>query len=229
VHDQRSDLVFRNLYELTIATILAAQTTDVIVNGLAGALFERYPDAEALAGADLSELEVILKPVGYFRAKARTIQAASLALRERFGGSVPTSIEDLVTIPGAGRKTASAILAAGLGTPAIVTDRHVMRVAQRLRLVSEEEPDRIERQLARLLPREAWTGFSMRMTLHGRYVCLARRAACERCVLNDFCPSSSTRSWAPVDRLRLSVSLRGTRSSPDGPRSALTVDAAQEA
>lgn len=217
VHEQRSDLDFRNLYELAIATILAAQTTDVTVNALTRLLFERYPDARTLAGAALADLEEILRPVGYFRAKAKAIQAAGRALTERFDGEVPATIEELVTIPGIGRKTASVVLAAGLGRPAIVTDRHVMRVAARLRLVSEEAPEKIERQLARLLPRERWTGFSMRMTLHGRYVCLARRPECERCVLNDLCPSSSTRSWMPAERLRLSLSLRGTRSSPERP------------
>jgi endonuclease III len=228
VHDQRSDLAFRNMYELAIATILAAQTTDVTVNTLTRVLFERYPDASSLGTAGLPDLEEILRPVGYFRAKARTIQAAGQTISDRFEGSVPTTIDELVTIPGIGRKTASVVLAAGMGQPAIVTDRHVMRVAERLRLTSEQDPDKIERQLARLLPPERWTGFSMRMTLHGRYVCLARRAACERCVLNDFCPSSSTRTWAPEERLRLSLSLRGTRSSPDGPRTLESAVPAEE-
>jgi endonuclease-3 len=221
VHEQRSDLDFRDMYGLAIATLLAAQTTDLTVNAITRRLFERYPDPRALARADLPDLEEILRPVGYFRAKAKTIQAAGQVLTERFGGEVPTTIDELVTIPGIGRKTASAVLAAGLGEPAIVTDRHVMRVAARLRLVSEEDPEKIERQLARLLPRDRWTGFSMRMTLHGRYVCLARRAECERCVLNDFCPSSSTRSRTPEERLLLSLSLRGTRSSPERPLSGL--------
>lgn len=228
VHEQRSDLDFRNMYELAIATILAAQTTDVTVNALTRVLFARYPDARALAAADLHDLEEILRPVGYFRAKARTILAAGQTLTDRFAGVVPATIDELVTIPGIGRKTASAVLAAGLGEPAIVTDRHVMRVATRLRLVSEEDPEKIERQLARLLPRERWTGFSMRMTLHGRYVCLARRAECERCVLNDFCPSSSTRDRTPEDRLRLSLSLRGTRSSPERPQSGTVEEASAE-
>ncbi|MGH7919311.1 MAG: endonuclease III domain-containing protein [Candidatus Dormibacteraceae bacterium] len=207
MHAARPALLFRNPYELLVAIILSAQTTDRRVNELTPALFSRYPNPDALAGATLWDLESLLRPIGFYRIKSKTIRSACRALVERYGGTVPTSMADLLTLPGVGRKTANAFLVAGLGQPGIVTDRHLIRVAGRLALVDETEPERVERMLMRLLPRRAWGSFSLRMTLHGRAVCLARRPRCERCVLNDFCPSSTTRDWPTERRLALALSF----------------------
>lgn len=210
VHPATSELEFANAYELLVATILSAQTTDRRVNQVTQGLFARYPDPVALAAARLSDLETVLRPIGFFRAKARTVQAAGRDLVERHGGKVPARMSELLGIPGVGRKSANAVLVVAFGTPGIVTDRHVIRVAQRLELVADAEPERVERQLRRILPRKDWGTFSLRMTRHGRSICVARRPRCVRCVLNDFCPSSTTRSWPPEERLRLSFSLRST-------------------
>jgi endonuclease-3 len=207
VHPARTELEFADPFQLLVATILSAQSTDVRANQLSAALLERYPDAAALADARLEDVEGIIRPVGFFHTKARTLQAAARVLVERFDGAVPSTMPRLLAIPGMGRKSANMVVGLAFGRPGIVTDRHLMRVAHRLRLVSESEPDRIERQLARLVPREDWTDFSLRMTLHGRHVCVARRPLCQQCVLNDFCPSSSTRGWPAEARLALSLSL----------------------
>lgn len=213
VHPATSELEFANAYELLVATILSAQTTDRGVNQVTRGLFARYPDPAALAAAWLSDVEAVLHPIGFFRAKARTILAAGRDLVERHGGKVPANMTELLSIPGVGRKSANAVLVVAFGVPGIVTDRHVIRVAQRLELVADAEPESVERQLRRILPRKDWGPFSLRMTRHGRYVCVARRPRCARCVLNDFCPSSTTGSWPAEERLRLSFSLRGTAAS----------------
>lgn len=221
-HPARTELEFTDPFHLLVATILSAQSTDRRANQLGTSLLERYPDAAALAGARPDDVEDIIRPVGYFRAKARTLRAAATVVAERYDGAVPSAMPQLLAVPGIGRKSANLVLGIAFGRPGIVTDRHLMRVAHRLRLVSDTEPDRVERQLARLLPRAEWTDFSLRMTLHGRHVCVARRPLCERCVLNDFCPSSSTRGWPPETRLALSLSLvaAATGNSDRPPRAA---------
>jgi endonuclease-3 len=179
-----------------------------MANRLASTLLERYPAPAALAAADPAEVERILRPIGFFRTKARELIAASRLLEVRYGGHVPRSTVELLTLPGVGRKTANAILGVGFGDPAVITDRHLIRVARRLRLVSSTAPSAVEAQIHRLLPHKGWTPFSLRMTLHGRYVCLARRPLCERCVLNDFCPSSSTAGWPMEERRRIVLALK---------------------
>lgn len=185
-----TELDHRDAFEMTIATILSAQTTDRSVNSVTPALFSRYPTAAALAAADPAEVEVILKPTGFYRAKARAILACARALVERFGGEVPPRIEELVTLPGIGRKTANVILGVAFNVPGFAVDTHVIRLTNRLGLVATRDPEKIEKLVTRMVPPEEWTGLSLRLILHGRRICVARRPRCEECVLNDFCPSS---------------------------------------
>ena len=196
-----TELAHRNPFELLIATILSAQTTDKMVNLVTPKLFARYPTALDLAAADPAEVETMIKPTGFFRAKTRRIIDASRKLVELFGGEVPGNMDDLLKIPGIGRKTANVILGAGFNVPGFAVDTHVIRLTNRLKLVSSRDPVKIERQICSMVPKEEWTGLSLRLILHGRRVCIARRPRCEICVLNDFCPSSTTRP-KPAKRAR---------------------------
>jgi endonuclease-3 len=188
-----TELSHQNPFQLLIATILSAQTTDRSVNLVTPELFRRYPNAEALAAADPAVVEKLIKPTGFFRLKARRIISASRKLVELFGGEVPPRMEDLVKVPGIGRKTANVILGAGFDIPGFAVDTHVIRLTHRLKLVSSRDPVKIEAQVCSMVPKEEWTGLSLRLILHGRRVCIARRPRCEECVLNDFCPSSTVR------------------------------------
>lgn len=210
VHPERSELEFRNPFQLLVAVVLSAQSTDRMANRLARVLSMRYPEPAALAAADPTEVERMIRPIGFFRTKSRSLIAASRMLMDRYAGKVPKTMEDLLSLPGVGRKTANAILGVGFGVPAMTTDRHLIRVALRLQLISDANPESVETHLHRLLPRGQWTPFSIRMTLHGRYVCLARRPLCDRCVLNDFCPSSTTADWPMVKRRELARLLTHT-------------------
>ena len=182
-----------NPFQLLIATILSAQTTDKMVNLVTPQLFARYPTAFDLAAADRAEVEAIVKPTGFYHVKAQRIIAASRKLVELFGGVVPATMEDLLKIPGIGRKTANVILGAGFNQPGFAVDTHVIRLTNRLKLVSTRDPVKIERQITSMVPKEEWTALSLRLILHGRRVCIARGPRCEECILNDFCPSSTTR------------------------------------
>ena len=184
------ELDHRNAFELTIATILSAQTTDRMVNSVTPELFRRYPAAADLAAADLADVERLVMPTGFFRNKARAIVACARAVVERFGGEVPNRMEDLVTLPGIGRKTANVILGVAFDVPGFAVDTHVTRLTKRLGLVATSEPEKIEALVTRMVPPVEWTGLSLRLILHGRRVCEARRPRCEECVLNDYCPSS---------------------------------------
>jgi endonuclease-3 len=188
-----TELAHANPFQLLIATILSAQTTDKMVNLVTPKLFARYPTAFDLAAADPAEVETIVKPTGFYRVKARRIIAASRKLVELFGGEVPASMDGLLQIPGIGRKTANVILGAGFSQPGFAVDTHVIRLTNLLKLVSTRDPVKIERQVCSMVPAEEWTGLSLRLILHGRRVCIARRPRCEECILNDFCPSSTTR------------------------------------
>jgi endonuclease-3 len=175
-------------YQLLVATILSAQCTDRRVNHVTPALFRRYPQAKDLANAEIPELEALIRSTGFFKSKAKNLVACATALVQRFHGRVPSTMEELVTLPGVGRKTANVILGHAYGQPAVVVDTHVKRVAQRLGLSKSADPDRIEQDLMRSIPRSQWTEGSQRLLLHGRYVCLARRPTCGACVLYDLCP-----------------------------------------
>ena len=188
-----TELDHQNPFQLLIATILSAQTTDKSVNLITPILFGRYPTALDLAAADPAVVEQIIVPTGFFRLKTKRIIAASRVLVEKFGGEVPPRMEDLVQVPGIGRKTANVILGAGFDIPGFAVDTHVTRLTNLLGLVRTRVPEKIEAQVTRMVPPAEWTALSLRLILHGRRVCIARRPRCEECVLNDFCPSSRTR------------------------------------
>jgi endonuclease-3 len=194
-----TELAFESPFQLLIATIMSAQTTDKMVNLVTPHLFGRYPTAFDLAAANPAEVEVLLKPTGFFRVKTQRIIEASRKLVELFDGVVPSTMEELLQIPGIGRKTANVILGAGFGIPGFAVDTHVTRLTNRLGLVRTKDPVKIEFQVTSMVPPEEWTALSLRLILHGRRICDARRPLCAECVLNDFCPSSLTR---PNRRLR---------------------------
>lgn len=187
---QLCELRHESPYQLLVATILSAQTTDARVNEVTPTLFGRYPDAAALAGADAAEVEAIVKSTGFFRQKAASIRSMAAALVDRFSGEVPARMEDLVTLPGVGRKTANVVLSVAFGLPGLPVDTHVLRLSRRLALTTDDDPVKVEAALNRLVPASERGLLSLRLILHGRRVCAARRPRCEICVLNDFCPSS---------------------------------------
>jgi endonuclease-3 len=177
-----------NALQLLIATILSAQCTDVRVNKVTPALFARYPDAKAFAAADLRELESLIRSTGFYRNKARSIIACCRKIVDDHGGKVPSTLEELVPLPGVGRKTANVVLGDAFDVPGITVDTHVGRLSRRLALTAETDPRKVERDLMQLLPRKEWTLFSHRMIFHGRQVCFARKPNCAGCALNDICP-----------------------------------------
>ena len=197
IYPAACELDHRNPFELTVATILSAQTTDKMVNLVTPELFARYPTAADLAAADLADVERIIKPTGFFRNKARAIIACARAIVDRFDGEVPSRMEDLVTLPGIGRKTANVILGVAFDVPGFAVDTHVTRLTNRLRLVATRDPQKIEALVTKMVPPVEWTGLSLRLILHGRRVCEARRPRCEVCVMNDFCPSSLVKPGKP--------------------------------
>ena len=182
------ELDHRNPLELLMATILSAQCTDQRVNQVTPALFRRYRHAADYATANPSELEAIIMPTGFFKSKTRSLIGTGKILLERFGGKVPQAMEELVQLPGVGRKTANVVLGNCFGQPAVVVDTHVRRVAHRLGLTASEDPDVIEQDLQRVMPIDQWTSGSERLLLHGRYVCVAKRPKCEQCPIYSDCP-----------------------------------------
>lgn len=183
-------LVHENPFQLLTATILSAQTTDEAVNAVTPALFARYPTPADLAAADPSEVERLVHQTGFFRAKTRSIIGMAAALEERFGGRVPTRMEDLVTIPGVGRKTANVVRSVAFGLPGLPVDTHVGRLARRLGLTAETDPVKVEADLNALVPARDRGAFSLRLIAHGRRICQARRPRCDLCVLASFCPKA---------------------------------------
>lgn len=183
-------LAHRNTFELLVSVILSAQCTDEAVNKVAPELFRRFPDPEKLAQAGSEEIERLIRSLGLFRAKARSLKRCAQQLVEDFGSKVPATMEQLTQLAGVGRKTANVILGHAYDIPGIIVDTHCKRVSGRLGLTREREPAKIERDLGRLLPASEWTGFSHRLIIHGRRVCYARKPACGRCVLNELCPSA---------------------------------------
>lgn len=187
--DARCELDFGNPFELLVATVLSAQTTDRRVNGVTPELFRRWPDAAALAAARADDVEGVIKPTGFFRAKTASIQKLSAALCERFAGEVPGSMDDLVTLPGVGRKTANVVLGDAFGVPGITVDTHVARLARRFGWTDNTDPDRIERDIAALIQQPQWTRMSHVVIWHGRRCCHAKKPACGACPLSRSCPS----------------------------------------
>jgi endonuclease-3 len=177
-----------NALQLLVATILSAQCTDVRVNMVTPALFQRFPDAHAFANADQGELEKAIQSTGFFRNKARSIIACCKALVQEHGGEVPGTLEQLVPLAGIGRKTANVVLGDAFGVPGITVDTHVGRLSRRMGLTMAEDPVKVEHALMELVPKKDWTIFSHRMIFHGRQVCFARKPMCSECALADLCP-----------------------------------------
>ena len=193
VYEARCELEFETPYQLLVATILSAQSTDKTVNRVTPGLFARWPEPADLAAADPGEVEALIKPNGFFREKTKAIRGSAAALAERFGGRVPPRMDDLTELPGVGRKTANVVLGVAFGVPGFAVDTHVNRLCNRIRLTDSRDPVQIEKDLCEVISPEEWTGFSLRLILHGRRVCDAKRPLCDVCLLNDFCPSSTTR------------------------------------
>ncbi|MFI2740182.1 endonuclease III [Streptomyces sp. NPDC018711] len=183
------ELDFRNSFELLVATVLSAQTTDLRVNQTTPALFAKYPTPEDLAAAVPEEVEELIRPTGFFRAKTKSIMGLAAALRDDFGGEVPGRLEDLVKLPGVGRKTAFVVLGNAFGVPGITVDTHFMRLARRWRWTESDDPVKIEAEVAEIFPKSEWTMLSHRVIFHGRRICHARKPACGACPITHLCPS----------------------------------------
>lgn len=185
--DAHVTLDFANPLELLVATVLSAQCTDVRVNKETPGIFKKYPTAAAYAAAPLADLEAAFHPTGFFRQKAKSVQGICRTLAERFGGRVPASLEELVKLPGIGRKTANVILGNAFGIPGITVDTHLGRVSQRIGLTSNQDPVKIEFDLMPLVPQEHWTKFSHQMIWHGRRICTAKKPQCPICPVLPYC------------------------------------------
>ena len=185
--DAICSLNYSDPFQLLIATRLSAQCTDARVNMVTPALFERFPTAEDFSAAELSEVEELIKTCGLYKTKAKDLIGIGKGIAENFGGKVPDTIEDLITLPGVGRKTANLVVGDVYKKPAVVTDTHFIRIVNRIGLTAEKEPFKVEKELKKLLPPEESNDFCHRTVLHGRAVCTARRAYCENCVLKDIC------------------------------------------
>jgi len=183
-------LDFTTPYELLVATILAAQCTDDMVNRVTPVLFAKARTPQAMAALEREEIEAIVRPTGFYHNKAKSIHEMSRVLAEQHGGEVPREMETLVQLPGVARKTANVLRAAAYGLPAIITDTHFIRLSQRMGLTKNDKPEKIEFDLRALLPEDRWSPFSHAMLFHGRAVCEARKPACDRCVVSDLCPSA---------------------------------------
>ncbi|HEX6352348.1 endonuclease III [Actinophytocola sp.] len=190
--DAHCELDFTNPLELAVATILSAQSTDARVNLTTPALFKRYRTAADYAGADRMELEELIRPTGFFRNKTSSLIGLGTALVERFGGEVPNKLEDLVTLPGVGRKTANVILGNAFGVPGITVDTHFGRLVRRWEWTKEDDPVKVEHEIGDLIPKKDWTMLSHWVIFHGRRVCHSRKPACGACVLAKDCPSFGT-------------------------------------
>ncbi|WP_411977524.1 endonuclease III [Streptomyces brevispora] len=183
------ELDFRNPFELLVATVLSAQTTDLRVNQTTPALFAAYPTPEDMAAAVPEEMEEIIRPTGFFRAKTKSLLGLSAALRDNFGGEVPGRLEDLVTLPGVGRKTANVVLGNAFGVPGITVDTHFGRLVRRWKWTEQEDPEKVEEEIAAIFPKSEWTMLSHRVVFHGRRICHARKPACGACPIAPLCPS----------------------------------------
>jgi endonuclease III len=190
--DVECPLTHRNPFELLVAVILSAQCTDAAVNKVTPELFCRYPDAAALSSASTRDIEALIRTLGLFRAKAKSLQRCAQQLVDAFAGQVPATMAALTKLAGVGRKTANVILGHAFATPGIAVDTHCKRLSNRLGLTREQDPTKIERDLGRLLLPQEWTGFSHRLIIHGRRVCHARKPKCGSCALREWCPSRDT-------------------------------------
>lgn len=183
------ELDFRNPFELLVATVLSAQTTDLRVNQTTPALFAAYPTPEDMAAAVPEEMEELIRPTGFFRAKTKSLIGLSAALRDNFGGEVPGRLADLVTLPGVGRKTANVVLGNAFGVPGITVDTHFGRLVRRWKWTEQEDPEKVEAEIATIFPKSEWTMLSHRVVFHGRRICHARKPACGACPIAPLCPA----------------------------------------
>jgi endonuclease-3 len=191
--DAHCELDHGSAYELLAATILSAQCTDARVNMVTPSLFARYPDPQALAGAAPGDVEEIIRSTGFFRNKARSLVGMAQAVVQRHGGEIPRTMDELRVLPGVGRKTANVILGNAFGmNEGVTVDTHVGRIARLLRLTKHDDPEKVERDLMALFPRQDWALLSHLLIFHGRRTCIARRPRCGECVLHDLCPSAQT-------------------------------------
>ncbi len=213
--DAHCELDFTTPLELAVATVLSAQCTDRRVNEVTPALFARYPTAADYAAADRIELEELIRPTGFFRNKAASLTGLGAALVERYGGEVPGRLEDLVTLPGIGRKTANVVLGDAFGVPGITVDTHVGRLVRRFGWTAEEDPVKVEHAVGELVPRREWTLLSHRVIFHGRRVCSARRPACGACGLARWCPSYGLGPTDPEVAARLVKTPAQVGGAPD--------------
>ncbi len=190
--DAECELDYKNAFQLLAATILSAQATDVSVNKATPDLFKRFPNPEELSVANIEEVETYINSIGLFRGKAKNLVGMAQRLVEEFDGQVPESMSDLVSLPGVGRKTANVVRSVALGLPGLPVDTHVGRLSRRLAITEENDPVKIELALNPMLPAQERGEFSLRVILHGRRVCFARKPNCDECILNYFCPSAFT-------------------------------------
>jgi endonuclease-3 len=208
--DARTELHFTTPLDLLVATILSAQCTDERVNAVTAELFKRYRTAQDWAGIPLPALERLIHSTGFFRAKARSLNGMARALVERHRGEVPKTLDDLVDLPGVGRKTANVVLGNAFGIPALAVDTHVFRVSQRLGLARADDPEEIHDQLCEVMPRPRWTQASHLLILHGRRVCFARKPACPTCPVASLCPWPDKTRATPTPPVRRAVSGRSS-------------------
>jgi len=205
--DADTELHYRNAFELLVATILSAQATDAGVNKVTPALFAKFPDASALAGAPAEDVEQLIHSTGFFRQKAKSLMGMSRALVERHGGEVPRTMEALVKLPGVGRKTANVVLGHALGVPGLPVDRHVLRVSNRLGIADSDDPDRVEQQLTGALPPGLWTRASDTLILHGRRICKPE-PLCGQCAAAEACAFHAAASGLPAPPPRRTANRR---------------------
>jgi endonuclease-3 len=203
--DARAELDFDNPFELLVVTVLSAQTTDRRVNAVRPTLFAAYPDAQAMAGADRAKVEEIIQPTGFFRAKTESVLKLSQALVERHDGEVPARLEDLVKLPGVGRKTANVVLGNAFGVPGITVDTHFGRLSRRFGWTEETDPVKVEHEVGALFPKKDWTMLSHHLIWHGRRICHARNPACGACPVAQWCPAYGE---GPTDPARAALLVK---------------------
>jgi endonuclease-3 len=217
--DAVTELDHQNAYQLLVATILSAQSTDKMINTITPALFAKYPDARALAQANPAELEQMIFKSGFYRNKTKSLIGMAKAVVERHGGEIPETMDELVELPGVARKTANVVLGSAMGkNEGVVVDTHVMRVSQRLGLTQSSDPAEIEQDLMRLLPREQWTIFAHRMIWHGRRVCTAKNPDHENCLLAPLCPTATIVTLPKTKQATTPVKTKGQATTPAKPK-----------
>ena len=199
----RCELDYKNAFQLLVATVLSAQCTDKRVNQTTPALFKKYPNPQKMAKADLRDIQKLIKSTGFFRAKAKNIKGLSNKIMEEFDGKVPSNLEDLITLPGVGRKTANVVLGHAFGIPGITVDTHFGRLSRRFGWSKQNNPVKVEFEVGELIPEKEWTNLSQRMIWHGRRVCHSRKPACGACALAKLCPSYGIGEVDPVKAKRM--------------------------